>query len=324
MEAVRIKKIVFNLLIVLIYSGPINGAAALERILIIAPQGLLFETFTARLMADLEADFQFKTVNPEQIDAASLQRQMRNIDPNLVVLLGNKSITLYKQYQLEQPEDEPVTPSLSMLGIRIDSEIEGLKNATGISYEVPLLIASLSLNNLVATPIEKIGVVYRPNFKDYLDANQKGADWKGLNIVGVEVPVDADAKELNSALSRLRKEDVDAIWVLTDSHLLSNEMIRNAWLKQLSRIKRPVVVGTPILVNADLPFGVISVHPDNEALVIQASDLILQIADSDWLADEFPLQHPLSVKKKLNLKLVNQWRIALKELASKEVDEVVE
>lgn len=326
-------QLVLNIIALLLMALANVCAASMERIVIFTAKGPVFETVIQAMVNDLKEDFIFTVIHTDGSRPETLAKALDSApSPKLAVLLGNTSVKIYKDYQKKQialhangqQKDYNPIPSVALLGLQLDQEIKDLENATGILYEVPMVTAAVKLRTIMGGKLQRIGVVHRPIMQNYVTLNAKIGTLEDFELVAERVTARTSASDLKRALKQLSKRDVDAIWVLNDSQLLTPRMVRSSWIKQFMRMRIPVIVGAPNLVNATLPMGVLSVHPDLEALGLQASNMILEIKRRDWDASEFMIQHPLSVSTKFNFGLSKQWRIPIDEKSLQEIDELIE
>jgi len=84
-------------------------------------------------------------------------------------------------------------------------------------------------------------------------------------------------------------------------------------LPNIKQFKKPVIVGIEALTTTPLNFGTFSVVPDQYALGIQGAGLIADILDEGiGQVEENTLYEPISVKKSLNLTLMEKRNIKVK------------
>jgi hypothetical protein len=156
---------------------------------------------------------------------------------------------------------------------------------------------------------------------------RENARWcRSENVVLVPHVVAEDRKDVSKAVRagvrRLRKEGVDALWILNDNFFLTPEIIEHGWLPALARFEKPVLVGAENLVASRVRFGTFGVLPDHYGLGAQAAEMVLRLQADDWRMPERPeLRQPLSVYKILNLPAARKLS-ALNEDRLKEIDKV--
>jgi putative ABC transport system substrate-binding protein len=200
-----------------------------------------------------------------------------------------------------------------------------LRRATGITYEVPGVIAFVNLRSVIRAPVVRVGVIYRPAFRKFVARETALAAKEHVELISVSVPTDVTAAELRDALHGLaEKSKVDAVWMLNDDALVrSPEFVDDAWRAELSEAKLPLIVGVPNLVEPSSPLATLAVVPDHEALGLQAANLLFDLSESSWQVERFPLEVPLSVRTVVDLRLVRAT-FGLRPEALKHIDSALE
>jgi hypothetical protein len=289
------------------YSVLLTGVlSAKETVLVLHPPGQEFETTAKGLSESIQEDYIIRRQSiSENMTKEKLAEIIDEIGPKIIVLMDNQAITLYKQYQKSLADTSLIIPSISVMGILIDKAISGLKNAAGITYEIPLVTGAVSLRAVLKDSIFKIGVIYREFMKGFIQQNITYCQNEKIKLVPVLVP-DGDSKRrkiLKKGLKNLlRIQQVDAIWVPNDNILLSPDLIQGVWRKFLKKYKTPVIVGVEILVNPKLEFGTLAVLPDHRALGSQAAELVIEARENNWRFEDLKTEPAISVIKVLNLK----------------------
>jgi hypothetical protein len=214
-------------------------------------------------------------------------------------------------------------PSVIVMSSFLEGRPTNLRGATGISYEVPLITVVTNLRKLIATPIERIGVVHRAPLTGFVRRQAALANREQTRVVREEVSQTPNASEIKRALRRL-KQRVDAIWVLNDDRLLTPRLLADGWLHGLNEPPWvPTIVGAASLVSPNQSFGTFAVLPDHTALGTQAANLLLDIADNDWSLPSATAQLPLSTTTTVDLTQAKE-RFALRPSALAQVDKVLE
>lgn len=244
------------------------------------------------------------------------------VGPKALVLMNNPTIKLYAAYQAKRGGDA-FPPALMIMASYLDRMRGDVKNATGIYYEIPSVTVFANLRSLVGKKIKKIGVLHRPAFRSFVDAQAKLASIEGFEFMPVDVGNRPSARKLSRAVTKLRKDNsVDAIWVLNDNALLSKKMIGKGWLPGLRKNQTPVVVGVGALVSPTGAFGSFAVLPDHVELGIQAGNMLLEIADEDWAVEE-GVALPIAVKTQLHVGFARKF-LKFDEAQLERIDRVVE
>ena len=234
----------------------------------------------------------------------SLADKITAFEPTAVVLMNNPTVGLYRRYQAAQPQGTEFPPAIAVMVSFLEKEIQGLQNATGIFFEIPSTTAFVNMRQISRNPIEKVGVLVRETFSDFIDAQAKLAAPEQFEIVTRKVREGSTIRDIRLGLRQLiRDEGVDALWVLNDNVLLTERTLVKGWLPETGRYleELPVIVGVELLASKDLRFGSYAVIPDLEALGVQAANLLFELEENDWQAGEWEPEMPLAVQQLLNL-----------------------
>lgn len=279
------------------------GQADSKSILVLHPAGPSFDDAKKGIQETLGAGYALEgLVVTKETTVDEVQKAWKGAAPKVVVAMDNRGVALFKEARAKMSDS--VTPGVALMGVRIDATIRDVSNVVGINYEIPAVTTIVNLRSLLSNPIRKIGVVHRASMDDMIQRNAEFCKQENVEIVGIRVPDDADAKTaLDDALKTLTKRaDIDVLLVINDNFFLNAKLVKEVWLPRLSGWKHPVVVGVESLVKPELKFGTFAVLPDNYALGAQAAGLVQEIEDAGWKVEEPKVDQPLSVIKTLNLR----------------------
>lgn len=294
-------------------------------VLIAMPSSPIFVQVRESLVSEVQKKFSIRTfvVGPETT-VGDLASAIKASTPACLVLMDNVTMSLYRQYQAANPT-ATMPPAVLLMASFLEEMQARLRRSTGITYEVPGVIAFVNLRSVIRAPINRVGVVYRPAFRKFVARQTALAAKEHVDVVSVSVPNDVTAAQLREALHDLaEKSKVDAIWMLNDDALVRGpDFVDDAWRQELSEAKLPLIVGVPNLVDPGSPLAALAVVPDHEALGLQAANLLLDLAENDWRIEHFPLEVPLSVKTVVDLKLVRAT-FGLRPDALKHIDSALE
>jgi vacuolar-type H+-ATPase subunit F/Vma7 len=297
----------------------------LPTILVAMPSSADFMDVRRGLVGEVQKSFNVATlVVTKETQVAEVAAAIERARPVCVVLMNNATLNLYQAYEAAH-RDKPAIPTVVVMASFLD-EIRGqLRRATGVSYEVPGVTAFVNLRAIVATPIHRVGVVYRPVFKSFINRQQEPAGKEHLTIVARELPREFTADELREALHKLVKDDrVDALWMLNDNLLVRDaQFLEETWRGELRTAKVPLIVGVPNLVDPTASLGTLAVVPDHEALGLQAGNLIFDLAENGWQIEKHAIDLPLSVKTVVDLRQARE-RFQLQPDASGRIDKGLE
>jgi hypothetical protein len=242
--------------------------------------------------------------------------------PAGLVLMNNPTVDGYRRLQARS-QTAAFPPAVIVMSSFLEGKPAHLRAATGISYEVPLITVVTNLRKLIATPIDRIGVVHRAALSGFVRRQAALAHREQTAVVREEVSQAPNASEIKRALRRL-KQRCDAIWVLNDDRLLTPRLLADGWLHGLNEPPWvPTIVGAASLVSPSQSFGTFAVLPDHTALGTQAANLMLDIADNDWVLPSQSTQLPLSTTTTVDLTQAKE-RFALRPSALAQVDKVLE
>jgi hypothetical protein len=294
-------------------------------IFIAMPDSAPFQVVRKSLVAEVQEDFDIvSTVVSPRTQLADFARQIETLQPRAVVVMDNPVLAMYRHYADSRPPDRPAPPVVAVMTSFLE-DLRNLDRTTGIAYEVPGVTAFVQLRSVIARPVRRVAVLYRPRFAGFIARQAKLAAREQITLVPVQVSAEPTASEVRAALRRAREStQMDALWVLNDNGLLRDAgFLEEAWRPEIPRLGVPVVVGLSSLVAAEARFGTFAVVPDHEALGVQTSQLIFKLADSDWQPDEHRIELPISTVTIANLRRLQQ-DFGLQNNAEERVDKVVE
>ena len=303
-----------------------TASFAEDTALILTAQGKAFSEVVNGISGDLEEELNFETyIIGKGSKVSEIEAQIKKHKPKIIILVENNSIKLYEKYQKANPGvDFP--PSVAVAALFVDRFIAKLKNATGIRYEIPAVTSIVNMRSVLSGKIKKVGVVHRKWMTKLIEENAKYCRSEGIELVSIAIP-NKDSKldkKLKSGLKSLLNQKVDAIWVLNDNVLLNRKMIGNAWLPVIGKARLPVIVGIKPMLSTKLNFGSFAVVPDHYALGVQAASIIGEIMDEDWEIGDRDIEQPVSVKKVVNVTVLNNKKVKYREDRLSAMDEVVQ
>lgn len=298
-----------------------------DNALIIRSDGDAFTEVSNSIVNDIRNEF---NVSEEIIDKVlSIKRMKKLIEvykPDIVILMNNKAVKSYKEYQQSLPLETPKIPSLSLMTALLSTQIKGVQNAVGISYEVPIVTSVVNLRSILEIENVRIGVVYREFLKDFINENAEYCKKEEVTMVRGFVPTDnANYKQLLQAgldLFTSEKHKVNMIWVPNDPVFLAPEIIRDVWLPFSEKYSIPIIVGVESMLKSNVNFGTYAVLPDHIALGNQAAELVRDIRDAGWKVDFTIVEPPISIYQVMNpTKIQKKYNLESEKL---EVDKVIE
>jgi hypothetical protein len=229
-------------------------------------------------------------------------------------------VLAYREFQRTTPK---APPAVIVMTSFLDGSQRNLNRATGISYEVPLITVVTNLRRVIASPIERVGVVLRAPLRGFVQRQAELARQEQIQVVSEQVGMEPNPAELRRALRRLKQRS-HAIWVLNDDRLLTPRLISDGWLPEVNeRPYAPAIVGAASLVSPSQSFGTFAVLPDHTALGAQAASIVFDLADNGWSLEDANVQLPLSTTTTVDLIQVRE-RFELRKDALALIDHILE
>lgn len=287
-------------------------AGAEESIIIIRSAGKDFEDAAKGIIEELGDNV---VVNQALMDRRStvdsIKMAIARYSPRMAVLMDNKAIGFFKEYQRNLPDSATVIPSISLMAVMVEKAIDGLKNAAGISYEIPIVTSAVNLRAIVKKPIRKIGVVHREFMSDFMLWNEEYCRKEGFKLIPVVLPNKSffgySFRISNGLKTLFGKENVDALWIPNDNALLKPGLITDDWTPAINKYGKPVIVGVEVLVDPRFNMGTFAVLPDHRSLGNQAAGFILEVRDNGWRINDHKIFPPISVHKVINAAQIKKF-----------------
>jgi hypothetical protein len=255
--------------------------------------------------------------------AETIARAMARYRPACLVLMNNPTVVAYARYQATARLPH-YPPAIVVMTSFLDRRPAAIQEATGISYEVPLITVVTNLRRLMSSTVERVGVVRREPLHGFVSRQAELARREQITVIEQSVSLTPNAAELKYALREL-KQRCDALWILNDDRLLSQRLIADGWLPGLNeRPYKPAIVGAASLVSPTQSFGTFAVLPDHTALGVQTANRIFDLSDAGFrLGDRDDVELPLSTTTSVDLVQARN-RFALRKDALERVDHIQE
>jgi hypothetical protein len=301
-----------------------RGGAVRKTILVCMPETKQTHEVWTGLSDELGRAFDLTAVRvDDRAGAPAIAEGIARRRPAAVILMNNPTVAAYRDYQ-HGAKTGTFPPAVVVMSSFLDGRSPELREATGISYEVPLVTVVTNLRKLISTPIERVGVIYRTPLAHYVHRQARLAAREQTMVAAEEISAAPNPAEIWGALRRLKRR-ADAVWVLNDNLLLTPQLIAEAWLPGLDeRPFIPAIVGAASLVSSKRSFGTFAMLPDHTALGAQAASMVFDIEDNAWRVPEGdPAQFPLSTTTTIDLQQARE-RFALRADALSQVDRIVD
>lgn len=292
-------------------------------VLVLMPRSPSAEATLLGLRDELGEEYDFiPQIIEDTTRAQDIAGFIRDASPSAVVLMNNPTLRLYRTFQETAPPEMVRLPVVAVLSSFLRETSAGIKNLTGVIYEVPLVTSLVNLRALLRQPVKRIGVLHRPAFRAFVEEQRGLAEAEGFEVIGLEIQ--PTAEDVKNGIAKLRQDEkVDAIWVLNDNALLDRDKLTRGWLPAFKKNKTPVVVNVASLLSKRVDFGTFAVLPDHRALGVQAAGLIGALAERGFNAEGLSLEYPLSVEKVLDVEFARK-NLDVEEKQIATVDRLVE
>ena len=131
--------------------------------------------------------------------------------------MNNPTVNLYKKYQESLGPDAKHPPALMLMASFLRQTSQGVVNGTGINYEIAAITCFVSLRNILDQPIQRVGVIYRDVFEDFINEQKTMAAQEQIELVSRRLTTqDVKSSLKKTVKSLVNGYDVDAIWILND------------------------------------------------------------------------------------------------------------
>jgi len=278
-----------------------------DRVLVIAPDHHDFVQVYDAIRSNA-SDLQFDYLQwDERLTPQEGVKHVESFQPNLIVLMDNKAIRLYRQ-MLHLSDSHKVRPVVALMALQMEQVLRGIPNAVGISYEIPAVTTVSHLRMLLKDSIRRVGVVYRKEMESFYHENHALCQVERIELVGRRIDQGkVDVKTLRRALHSLKDEQtIDAVWIINDNTLLTPQLIRDAWIPYLKENPMPGIVGVETLLQTRLSLGMLAVVPDPSGIGAQVANLIYEAMDNGWKWNALRIEKPLSVQDIVNVTMARR------------------
>jgi len=294
-------------------------------VLIAVPPAQLFDKVVEGIEEELVSEYTLAKLSiTEKTTLQNFAEAIDSINPRIIVLIGNRPISLLFEFQKMRPDHNPHIPSVAIMAIGIDYATKKLSNATGIHYDVPIVSTVTSLRSVINKPITTLGIVHRSIMEDMISTYKTYCKKEKIKTVSLTIPdklLKRPFRMRRKIKTFLENTKPDLFWIPTDNHFFTNQLIFRVW-KPLSRNPGiPIVVGIEALIGKNLESGMMAVVPDYVNLGIQTAQVIFEVERKNWNASAVPVQVPLSLYKIIN---VSKSEDIFRKEGIKYIDKVIE
>lgn len=252
-----------------------------------------------------------KSIQPDSVTRLILNREdaletvaaVRSRNPDLIAVLGNKSL----QLMAREVKDVPI---VYLLAPEARTAVKGRANISGVDMAVS---PAQQLGDFVAIipSVKRIGVVYDPKKTGVLvEEARLFAVIKGVELVAV--PVDS-AREVSSALAGM-KDKIDGYWLVPDTTVIMPETLQALFLFSFEN-------RVPVLAFADkyLDSGAtVVVSVDLRGMGVQAGEMARSILAGDEAKGMAVVEPARTARAWLNHKIAGKLGLRLDMAALQE------
>jgi hypothetical protein len=277
----------------------------LPKLLIISPDGAIFQETIRGMESEIEESFTLKTMTiTKETYESQIGKKIAAEKPNALVIMGNRAIRLYKKHLKAHSGENDTLPVIALLASQVEKSVSSFKQVQGINYETPMVTALVNFRSIIGKNINNVGVIYRSVYEPFVIKHTKFCKREKINVIGIKVGDNAKKhkREISKALKQLlQKDKVDVFWILNDNRLLKPELLMKVWIPTFTKYKIPVIVGVEALAKPKLNFGTYAVMPEPESIGAQAAEIIFELEESDWKFEKREVYPAISVYSVLNL-----------------------
>lgn len=293
-----------------------------KRLIVFMPDTRQTRDVWTGMTDEFNGEFDVRAVRIESSsDVESIRRGIERYKPSAAILMNNPTVAAFRRYEQSAAAKQRL-PSFVVMASFLGQRQLG-PQTTGIAYEVPLITVVTRLRQVLATAVDRVGVIHRPGLRTFVERQQELAAVERIRLVKIEVSARPNESEIKSALRSLKSE-ANVIWVLNDDRLLTPRLISAGWLIGLNeRPFRPTIVGAASLISSAHAFGTFALLPDHVALGAQTASLVFDMEAESWAIDAERLPDlPLSTTTIIDYAMASE-RFQLRKDALEQVDVIV-
>ena len=283
-----------------------------DTMLVLGPEEVNYQQAIQGIIDGAEQDFivTHQIIDDQKTTYAGFSHYLDQHQPKLIVLLDNHAIEYFRRYQKEYQGQKPIPPAIASMALFVRQSIRGLSNTVGISNEIPASTSFRKLREVIGKPVDRVGVIYREDTREVFERQKEYCAQEQIELVGYYVE-DERLKDVTTSVKRglrqlIKKDKVDAMWILNDNLLLTEDSLSRAWVDRLSKFRKPVVVGIrPFIEN--MPFGNFAVLPDYYGIGKQVAEMAIDIRDNDWYVESGDTAEPHSSQTFLRTRFARKY-----------------
>jgi hypothetical protein len=294
--------------------------ATAETLLVVRQGSENFKEVLDSLKEEIDGDFEIvDEVLSKDSTYEKFAARVREVKPNLLVLLDNQAVGYAKKFNQESDDYAKNLRGVAAMGLNLRKELEGNVNISAVEYEVPAYTLITSYRFIVTKEVKNVLVFYRGSqHAEMIKVATEQLAKEGIALKAMDAEeFGTTNKDVNFFLQRnllreLYRKDLDLVWVMSDSVLLNNDNFAEVWVSAARRNKIPFITGIKAFAEKDMGFCVYSASPNHKDLGVQIAQQIFALMDDEEMkADELGIEYILSVQKNINPGKIDEHKIEL-------------
>lgn len=299
-----------------------SQAAPKKKILFVRKGGASFEEVTKKMTADMKKYDVEDFIITDQTPASDFNDKVKSVNPNLMVLMDNRSVDYGIKYNAASPKK---IPGVGLMGLNLQVVLKDNPNLAGVAFESPAYTLVTQFKHFTEVPIKNVLVFYRKStFSEMVNQGRDQLKMENINLIAVDVEKNGKEKEKIAEFLKTEgakiledRSKYDAVWCLVDSVILTKDLMVGFWLPVMNANKVPLLTGVEPFVNPAMGFGVFAVTPNLADLAGQAGQIVERILDSNEAPGSIGVEQLISVDKVVNTKKADELGYKIKpEVAS--------
>ena len=285
-------------------------------ILVLRSKGPDFKRFFELLNEELGDDYKLTDhIVDRNGNAYETLKAIHDNQPKLVVLLDNIPVKRAKKL-INQGHKLP--PMVATMSLNLRNHLKGVAGIAGIGYEVSAYSMVHEFNRILAKKIRRVKVLYRKSsFQHLIDdaVRQLGREKISLHAVNVEDKNKAIMnKRIQKELTRA-SDDAEALLILLDSKLITQENFVSIWINQAKRATIPFLCGIEKFARKPINLCSFAAYPDPSSLASHVADMVHSIVEDGIKTEEIGVEYIVSNQKILNQDKIHQMELKIKTIS---------
>ena len=237
-------------------------------------------------------------MNGDDRQGLAMVEQIRSLEPQVVFAVGTKAAKIAK-------EKFPEFPVIFSMVLNPDRNGVLGPNTTGILLQIPYT-RQFQLLKTIMPNVKVVGVLFDPaKTEDNVTLAVQEAQQVGVKLVPVEV---ASEKDVPSGLRELLAQNIDLLWLTTDSTVLNKDTFAYIVTATLEK-NIPLMAYQSSFVRAG---AFVALAPSYPGIGEQAGKMATRILQGTKVTD-IPIEPPDGNNLALNLKVAGQIGISVKQ-----------